>query len=130
MSITSLVVCSLITAIQAVYVFYSFDKHWLKVALGYKAYVDLFYSVGMTVYFALSGTISGIMMSTISGAMLSLSLLAVRKLYGYRKREERNGQKVWVEYKPEWTVESIKENALTLKDKVTTLVQKTTQQAA
>lgn len=108
MGVGTLTICSFLTAAQMVYVFYSFDKHYLKVALGYKAYVDIVYSLGMTIYFALSGTISGIIMSTISGTVLSLSLLACRKLYGYRKLETIGNERKWVEYAPEYTLDGFK----------------------
>lgn len=117
MPVTTICICGLITAVQLVYVFYSFNPHYLKVALGYKAYVDLFFSLGMTVYFAMSGTISGILLSTISGAILSLGLYACRRAYGYRRLETINGEKKWVEYPSDWTIASTKQWLLSMKEK-------------
>lgn len=95
MSSFMLVFCSVVTAAQVIYIFQSFGSHYLKVALGYKAYIDLFFTLGLTAYFATTGALGSLLMSACTGLALSIILYVGRKVIGYRRYE--NGQ--WVEYK-------------------------------
>lgn len=122
MGTTMLVACSVITAAQAMYIFHSFGSHYLKVAFGYKAVVDVVMSLGLTIFFATTGAFSAMLMSSITGLCLSTILYVGRKTYGYRKYENKQ----WVEYNPEWdvstTVNSFKDKAISMKDKVVSTV--------
>lgn len=107
MSMPLLLCMAFLTAFEVLYILWSWDKHWLKVALGYKIWLDIIFSLGTTVYFALSGTISGVVIAAFSGFVFSMSLLLAAKLVGYRKKENIEGTKKWVDYKPEWKYQDI-----------------------
>lgn len=104
------------------YLFYSIDKHYLKVALGYKWVVDLIFTGGIMLTCLTSGTISGVILSIISGLSITLALMLARKAYGYRKLETVAGKKVWVEYPP--TIN--KKSLYSLKDSVQLKISKIT----
>ena len=107
MSTSMLLLVSILTAFEILYIIHSWDKHWLQTALGYKIWLDLFFSLGTTVYFALSGTISGVIIAAFSGFIFSMSLLVAAKVLGYRKRIEVNGEKIWVQYEPKWILKDL-----------------------
>lgn len=111
---TMLVVCSVITATQCIYLFHSFSPHYLKVALGYKAYIDLFFTIVLTGYFATTGALGALLMSAFTGLSISCLLYVGRKVHGYRIRE--NGK--WVEYCPTINIKQLVE---TIKTKVITV---------
>lgn len=123
MGVGTLVVCSVLTCAEVFFILHSLDKHWLKAVLGYKVYLDIVFGLGTTLYFALSGTISGVIMAAISGAVFSFSLVFMQKLIGYRKLQNENGKRVWVDYKPTITISSVKNGILGLKDKTTNLIE-------
>lgn len=122
MGMGSLVICSFLSAGQMLYLFYSIDKHYLKVALGYKWVVDLIFTGGIMLTCLTSGTISGVILSIISGLSITLALMLARKAYGYRKLETVAGKKVWVEYPP--TIN--KKSLYSLKDSVQLKISKIT----
>lgn len=123
MGVGTLVVCSVLTCAEVFFILHSLDKHWLKAVLGYKIYLDVIFGLGTTLYFALSGTISGVIMAAISGAVFSFSLVFMQKLIGYRKLQNEDGKRVWVDYKPTITIASVKKSVLGLKDKTTNLIE-------
>ncbi len=110
MSTFTLVVCSFLTTAEIFFILYSLNPHWLKVALGYSWVLDLTLGVGISLIMLSTGSVSGLIMSAISGAVLSFSLIAMKKLIGYRKFE--NG--TWYQYAPSLT----KDNIIKFKDKV------------
>lgn len=122
MGVGTLVICSFLSAIQILYLFYSIDKHYLKVALGYKWVVDLIFTGAIMLTCLTSGTISGVILSIISGLSITIALVLARKAYGYRKLELVSGKKVWVEYPP--TIN--KKSLLGLKDSIQLKVSKIT----
>lgn len=88
----------------------SVDEHLLKVFLGHKLWVDLFYGLGVMLYMGLSGTISGVIISTFSAFFMTLTLAVAAGIIGYRKRKTlADGTVVWIEYPPKWTIASISE---------------------
>ena len=125
MSITLLVVVSGITAAEALFILYSFNKHWLKVILGYKSIIDVIYGLGLTAYMMTTGTLGGIVIAAFGGFIMTLSLAAAAKLFGYRKRVTlKDGTKVWEETAPAWTMDSIKDKFLETKDKLNSWLSK------
>lgn len=116
MSMSILVFCSILTAAEIFFILYSLDKHWLKVALGYKVWLDIFFSLGTTVYFALSGTISGVVMAAISGFVFSMSMILMQKIVGYRKRKVVNGVNHWVDYDATLNFVTLKHGVIKAKD--------------
>lgn len=102
MSMPLLICMALLTAFEVIYILWSWDKHWLKAALGQKIWLDIFFSLGTTVFFAITGTISGMVIAAFSGFVFSMSLLLAAKTVGYRKKELINGTKQWVDYAPVW----------------------------
>lgn len=107
MGVGMLLMVSILSAFEILYIIYSWDKHWLEAALGYKIWLDIIFSLGTTIYFALSGTISGVIIATFSGFIFSMTLLAASKLIGYRKRQLLHGKKVWIYYPPEWNIKTM-----------------------
>ena len=110
MNTFTLVICSFLTTAEIFFILYSLNPHWLKVALGYSWVLDLTLGVGISLIMLSTGSVSGLIMSAISGAVLSFSLIAMKKLIGYRKLE--NG--VWYQYPPTLT----KDNVIKFKDKI------------
>lgn len=117
MGILTLVICSFLTTAEIFFILYSLNIHWLKVALGYSWVLDLTLGVGMSIIMLSTGSLGGLIMSAISGAVLSVSLLSMKKLIGYRKYETINGKKVWVEYPNTLTINSVKNNIISFKNK-------------
>lgn len=118
MSITLLVVVSGITAAEALFILYSFNRHWLKVVLGYKSIIDVIYGLGLTAYMMTTGTLGGIVIAAFGGFIMTLSLAAAAKFFGYRKRVTlEDGRKVWEETAPTWTIDSIKTKFINWLDK-------------
>ena len=130
MSITLLVVVSGITAAEALFILYSFNRHWLKVVLGYKSIIDVIYGLGLTAYMMTTGTLGGIVIAAFGGFIMTLSLAAAAKFFGYRKRVTlEDGRKVWEETAPTWTIDSIKIKFIETKDKFINWLDKRNQKA-
>jgi hypothetical protein len=104
MSLSTLLLVGIITAVEFFYILYSMDKKLFLTALGYKAYLDAFFGFGITAYMALTGTISGIIISAFSGVMFSLCLFVTAKLFGYRKKVKGK----WQTFEPEWKLGDLK----------------------
>lgn len=118
MGTSTLIVVSVLSAIEILVILGSVDEHLLKVFLGNKLWIDLFYGLGVMIYMGLSGTISGVIISTFSAFFMTITLAAAANMIGYRKRKTlADGTIIWVEYPAKWTVASIKKLMLTLKDK-------------
>lgn len=121
MSTTTLVVVSVLSAVEILVILASVDEHYLKVFLGYKMWVDLLYGVGVMLYMGLSGTISGVIISTFSAFFMTLTLAAAAAMIGYKKRKVlADGTVIWINHPPKWTMSDLKEKAITLKDKTVT----------
>ena len=118
MGTTTLVVVSVLSAIEILVILASVDTHYLKTFLGYKMWVDLIYGVGIMLYMGLSGTISGVIISTFSAFFMTLTLTAAAMLIGYKKRKVlADGTIIWINYPPKWTLSELKIKATTIKDK-------------
>ena len=118
MGTTTLVVVSILSAVEIIVILGSVDHHMLRVFLGHKLWIDLFYGLGVMLYMGLSGTISGVIISTFSAFFMTLVLTAAAGCIGYTKRKVlSNGQVVWVEYPPKWTINTVTNGLISLKDK-------------
>lgn len=118
MGTTTLVVVSVLSAVEILVILASVDTHYLKTFLGYKMWVDLLYGVGIMLYMGLSGTISGVIISTFSAFFMTLTLTAAAMLIGYKKRKVlADGTIIWINYPPKWTLSELKIKATTIKDK-------------
>ena len=118
MGTTTLVVVSVLAAVEILVILASVDEHYLKAFLGYKMWVDLFYGLGVMFYMGLSGTISGVIISTFSAFFMTLTLTAAAMLIGYKKRKVlADGTIIWINYPPKWTLSELKIKATTIKDK-------------
>ena len=118
MGTTTLVVVSVLSAVEILVILASVDTHYLKTFLGYKMWVDLLYGVGIMIYMGLSGTISGVIISTFSAFFMTLTLTAAAMLIGYKKRKVlADGTIIWINYPPKWTLSELKIKATTIKDK-------------
>ena len=118
MSMSVLMVVSVISALEILFILWSFNKHMLKVFLGYKVYVDLLYGVGFSLYMMTTGTVSGLIIAAFGGFFMTLTLSTAAAFFGYRQLKTINGKKVWVETAPTLTIEKVKQKSVELKDKV------------
>ena len=115
---TTLVVVSVLSAVEILVILASVNTHYLKAFLGYKMWVDLVYGLGVMFYMGLSGTISGVIISTFSAFFMTLTLTAAAMMIGYKKRKVlADGTVIWVNYPPKWTMDTLKLKAMSLKDK-------------
>ena len=118
MGTTTLVVVSVLAAVEILVILASVDEHYLKAFLGYKMWVDLVYGLGVMFYMGLSGTISGVIISTFSAFFMTLTLTAAAMMIGYKKRKVlADGTVIWINYPPKWTMFDLKVKAISLKDK-------------
>ena len=118
MGTTTLVVVSILSAVEIIVILGSVDHHMLRVFLGHKLWIDLFYGLGVMLYMGLSGTISGVIISTFSAFFMTLTLTAAAMLIGYKKRKVlADGTIIWINYPPKWTLSELKIKATTIKDK-------------
>ena len=118
MGTTTLVLVSILSAVEILVILASVNTHYLKTFLGYKMWVDLLYGLGVMVYMGLSGTISGVIISTFSAFFMTLTLTAAAMMIGYKKRKVlADGTVIWINYPPKWTMDTVKAKALDLKDK-------------
>lgn len=118
MGVTTLVVVSIISAAEVLFILNSVSSHALKMTLGQKVWIDVVYGMGMTIYMGLSGTISGVIIAAFSGFIMTLSLATAAGIVGTRKRKVLpNGKVIYIDYPPTITVNTIKTKALDLKDK-------------
>lgn len=105
----TLIIVSILSAVEIIVILASVDTHALKVFLGYKVFIDVFYGVGMTIYMGLSGTISGVVIATFAGFFMTVTLAVAASMIGYRRcKTLADGTKVWVDYAPTLTVSSVK----------------------
>lgn len=118
MSMSVLMVVSVISALEILFILWSFNKHALKVFLGYKVYIDLLYGVGFSLYMMTTGTISGLIIAAFGGFFMTLTLSTAAAFFGYRQLKTINGKKVWIETAPTLTIEKVKQKSVELKDKV------------
>ena len=68
----------------------------LRKLLGFEVWLDIAFTVIIPLIFAKSTF--GILVGVTTGLMLSLILRGLRRIYGCKKLEFRNGQLVWVAY--------------------------------
>ncbi len=107
MSLGVLLLIGVITAAEFFYILYSMSENLFLTALGYKAYLDAVFGLGITAYMAVTGTISGVIIAAFSGLMFSICMYITAKLFGSRRRV--NG--VWVRFDPEWNLLEAFKNA-------------------
>lgn len=115
----TLVLVSVLSAVEIIVILASIDTHYLKVFLGYKIWVDLIYGLGLMLYMGATGTISGVIIATFSAFFMTLTLTTAAMLVGTRKREVlADGKVIWIETPPTLTVSSSKEMMTKMYDKV------------
>ena len=106
-----IVIGSLATAGSFIFILYSFSPKVLRTVLGYRVWLDIAMSLGLTLMAIATGTISGLVIGSLSAIVMTISLVAMKKVYGYA-RFERNpvtGKREFVEYIPQSNPESIGE---------------------
>lgn len=118
MSMSVLMVVSVISALEILFILWSFNRHALKVFLGYKVYIDLLYGVGLSMYMMTTGTISGLIVAAFGGFFMTLTLTTAAAFFGYRKLSTVNGKRVWIETAPTLTIEKIKSKSVDIKNKI------------
>lgn len=118
MSMTILVTVSVISALEILFILWSFNKHALKVFLGYKVIIDLLYGVGLSVYMMTTGTISGLIIAAFGGFFMTLVLSSAAAIFGYRRLKTINGKRMWIETPPTCTIDNLKSGSVKLKDNV------------
>lgn len=118
MSMSVLMVVSVISALEVLFILWSFNKHALKVFLGYKVYIDLLYGVGLSVYMMTTGTISGLIIAAFGGFFMTLTLATAAAFFGYRRLSTVNGKRVWIETAPTLTIEKVKSKSVDIKNKI------------
>lgn len=125
MSLMTLVLVGALTAAEVLFILNSISTHALKVTLGKKIYLDVFYGLGLTIYMSTTGTISGVVIAALSGAMMTLSLAVAAAMIGTRKRRKlADGKYVWIETPPTWTKDLLKEKAMLVKEKALSIKDK------
>lgn len=108
MGMTTIVFVSAISALEVIIILRACNKHWLKVFLGHKTYVDIVYGLGFTIWAVLQGSVSAFVIASISGFIMTLVLSFFAGLYGTRRKvKQPDGTKVWVEYAPTITMKSV-----------------------
>ena len=118
MSMSVLMVVSVISALEILFILWSFNRHALKVFLGYKVYIDLLYGVGLSMYMMTTGTISGLIVAAFGGFFMTLTLTTAAAFFGYRKLSTVNGKRVWIETAPTLTIEKVKSKSVDVKNKI------------
>lgn len=109
----------MLSAVEILVILGSVDEHYLRVFLGHKLWIDLFYGLGIMLYMGFTGTISGVIISTFSAFFMTLVLTAAAGIIGYRKRKVlSDGTVIWIDYPPKWTIASITELTKQLSGKV------------
>lgn len=104
-----IVIGSLATAGSFIFILYSFSPKLLRLVLGYRVWLDIAMSVLLTIMAAATGTISGLVIGSLSAIVITISLVVMKKVYGYAKyeKEESTGKRVYVEYNPTSNPESV-----------------------
>lgn len=99
---------SLISAVAVLSVMAKMSPRFLKIALGYEAWIDLAMSVLITVYVGMSGTISGMVIGACTGLLFGMCMFVAARTIGYTKIEMVDGKRTEVQYPPKWTVANAK----------------------
>ena len=100
---------SLATAGSFIFILYSLSPKLLKTVLGYRVWMDILMSTSLTLMAIATGTISGLVIGSLSAIVMTLSLVAMKKVIGYRKYEKDpvTGIRSWVDYEGTTTATTV-----------------------
>jgi hypothetical protein len=106
---TLIIVTACLTTYELLAILYKFSPKFLKTALGYEVWIDLFFGGVLTIAAASTGSMIALVISVVSGFFISITLALTKKFLGYRKYEKDivTGKRKWVEYPSEWGAETV-----------------------
>lgn len=117
---TLIIVTACLTTYELLAVLYKFSPKFLKTALGYEVWIDLFFGGVLTIAAASTGSMVALVISVVSGFFISITLAFTKKFLGYRKYEKDRvtGKRKWVDYPSEWNSETVGEGIRLIGSKV------------
>lgn len=108
--LSMIIMGSVISALAILSVMAKISPRFLKICLGYEAWIDLTLSILISVYVGFSGTISGMVIGACTGLFIGTTLFIAARTIGYTRFEkDENGNRIEKSYAPVWTVAKAKE---------------------
>lgn len=106
---TLIVITACLTTYELLAILYKFSPNFLKSALGYEVWLDIFFGGVVTIAAAMTGSMTALVISVVSGFFISITLACSKKFLGYRRYEKNpaTGKREWVDYPAEWNAESV-----------------------